>query len=87
MQCPFEQAGAYRVTGNKDFEVLREDFFQQAKGRKIDPDHDGMTPFFQRVAQEVRQVNNDWLIFAELDPFRGMMGEGFPPVITRPIRP
>lgn len=83
--CPFEQAGAYRLTGNKDHEVLREDFFQFSKGRKIDPDHDGMTPFFQRVAQEVRKVNNDWLIFAELDPFRGMMGEGFPPVPERTV--
>lgn len=85
VQCPFEQAGAYRITGNKDHEVLREDFFQSVKGRKIDPDHDGMTPFFQRVAQEVRKLNNEWLIFAELDPFRGMMGEGFPPVPERTV--
>ena len=76
--CPFEKAGAYRMTGN-GHEVLREDFFQVAKGRKIDPDADGMAPFFQRVAREIRMINNDWLIFAELDPFRGMTGEGFPP--------
>ena len=78
VQCPFERAGAYRLTGN-GHEVLREDFFQTAGGRKIDPDHDGMAPFFRRVAAEVRKVNNDWLIFAELDPFRGITGEGFPP--------
>ena len=76
--CPFEKAGAYRMTGN-GHEVLREDFFQVAKGRTIDADADGMAPFFQRVAREIRAINNDWLIFAELDPFRGMTGEGFPP--------
>jgi hypothetical protein len=57
---------------------LREDFFQVAKGRKIDPDGDGMAPFFQRVAREIRKVDDDWLIFAELDPFKGITGEGFP---------
>jgi len=74
--CPFERAGAYRLTGN-GHEVLREDFFQVARGRKLDADADGMAPFFQRVAREIRGVNDDWLIFAELDPFRA--AAGFPP--------
>jgi hypothetical protein len=30
------------------------------------------------VAAEVRKIDNDWLIFAELDPFKGFTGEGFP---------
>lgn len=75
-QCPFEAAGAYRLTGNAH-EVLREDFFQRASGREIDADQDGMAPFFQKVAREVRKINSDWLIFAELDPFHAI--EGFPP--------
>jgi hypothetical protein len=75
--CPFEQAGAYRLTGN-GHEVVREDFFQNVRGRRIDPEHDGMGPFFQRVAREVRKIDDDWLIFAELDPFKGITGEGFP---------
>ena len=66
------------MTGN-GHEVLREDFFQVAGGRRIDPDADGMTPFFARVAREIRAINDDWLVFAELDPFRGITGEGFPP--------
>jgi hypothetical protein len=37
-----------------------------------------MAPFFRRVAAEVRKIDNDWLIFAELDPFKGFTGEGFP---------
>jgi hypothetical protein len=77
VECPFEKAGAYRLTGN-GHEVLREDFFQAARGRPIDADHDGMAPFFRRVAAEVRKIDNDWLIFAELDPFKGFTGEGFP---------
>ncbi|MDZ4739862.1 MAG: cellulase family glycosylhydrolase [Alphaproteobacteria bacterium] len=76
VSCPFEAAGAYRVTGN-GHEVLREDFFEVVKGKMIDVDADGMAPFFQRVAREIREINSDWLIFAELDPFRA--GEGFPP--------
>lgn len=83
--CPFEAAGAYRMTGNKDHEVLREDFFVNVGGRPVDADHDFMTPFFHRVAKEIRAVNNDWLIFAELDPFRGMTAEGFPPVPERTV--
>jgi hypothetical protein len=78
VSCPFEKAGAYRVTGN-GHEVLREDFFQIVKGRQVHADADGMAPFFQRVAREIRAVDNDWLVFAELDPFRGITGEGFPP--------
>ena len=77
VECPFEKAGAYRLTGN-GHEVLREGFFQTVRGRAIDADHDGMAPFFQRVAAEVRKIDNDWLIFAELDPFKGFTGEGFP---------
>jgi hypothetical protein len=75
--CPFEMAGAYRLTGN-GHEVLREDFFQVARGKTVDAEHDGMGPFFQRVAREVRKIYDDWLIFAELDPFKGITGEGFP---------
>jgi len=85
VQCPFEAAGAYRLTGNKEHEIPREDFFSQAGAHKIDADHDAMTPFFNRIANEIRKINNDWLVFAELDPFRGMTGEGFPPVPERTV--
>ncbi len=82
--CPFEAAGAYRIR-NGEIEVLREDFFQVAQGRTIDPDHDGMTPFFNRVAEEIRKIEDDWLVFAEVDPFRGLTGEAFPPVPARTV--
>lgn len=85
VSCPFEQAGAYRLSGNKEHEVLREDFFTRVNGRTVDAEHDGMTPFFQRVASEIRRVNDDWLVFAELDPFRGMTGAKFPPVPERTV--
>jgi len=84
VSCPFEAAGAYRLTGN-GHEVLREDFFQVARGKRVHPDTNGMTPFFARVASEIRKIDNDWLVFAELDPFRGIMGEGFPPVPERTV--
>ncbi|WOF73292.1 cellulase family glycosylhydrolase [Parvibaculaceae bacterium PLY_AMNH_Bact1] len=74
---PFEKAGAYRRT-NEGVEPLREDFFQSVDGRKVDLEDDYMAPFFDKVAKEVRAVRDDWLIFAELDPFTGLLGGAFP---------
>jgi hypothetical protein len=65
--------------------VPREDFFQTVRGKTIDPEHDGMAPFFDRVAKAIRSINNDWLVFAEVDPFRGLDGDGFPPVPERTV--
>jgi hypothetical protein len=33
-----------------------------------------MQPFFHRVARAVRDIRNDWLIFAEVSPFRSFAG-------------
>ncbi len=74
-ECPFERAGAYRIKGG-DIEVLDEDFFVVRDGRAVEMERDFMTPFFERVANRVRAVNPDWLLFAELDP--GNSGRGFP---------
>lgn len=74
---PFEQAGAYRIA-NGEIDVLREDFFERVGNRKVDLEEDYMAPFFNRVADTVREENADWLIFAELDPATGLFGGGFP---------
>lgn len=75
--CPFEAAGAYRRT-NEGVEPLREDFFQKVNGKSVDLEDDYMAPFFNDVAKAVRAVQPDWLVFAELDPFSGLIGGAFP---------
>jgi len=74
--CPFERAGAYRIAGGA-IEAGDENFFVERNGHRFDMEHDFMGPFFARVAERVRAINNDWLLFAELDPGSGL-GRGFP---------
>ena len=76
-KCPFEAAGAYRLT-DEGPEVLDEDFFRIRNGKRLDPEGDFMVPFFNRVAEAIREVKPDWMVFAEVDPFRGVVGDGFP---------
>jgi len=33
---------------------------------------------FRRVAENIPQINPDWILFAELDPHSGYFGPGFP---------
>jgi len=78
MRCPFEAAGAYRMGGGSP-EVLREDFFQRAGGRAVEPYRVALLPFLSRVAERVRAIRPGWFLFAELDPFSAMTGARFPP--------
>lgn len=74
-ECPFERAGAYRLSGDS-IEAVDEEFFVMRNGRKVDMEHDFMLPFFHRVAERIRAIDPDWLLFAELDAAR--VGHGFP---------
>jgi hypothetical protein len=59
--------------------VSREDHFtHEASGRAYQPEADFMAPFFNKVAETTRAIRPDWLVFAEVDPFRGASGETFP---------
>lgn len=75
-ECPFERAGAYRMSAG-GIEALDEDFFRRRDGRPVAMEKDFMGPFFRRVAERMRAVNADWLLFAELDPGEGF-AHGFP---------
>jgi len=75
---PFEQAGAWKLNADGSFEVIRDDFFQRVGDRRVDHVADYMAPFFARVADKMREINPDWMLFAELDPFSAFVGEGFP---------
>lgn len=76
--CPFEQAGAYRLNANGEAEDVNETFFTRKDGRDVSLEADYMMPFFSRVADAIREVNPDWMVFAELDPQRESTEEGFP---------
>jgi glycosyl hydrolase family 5 len=76
-ECPFEKAGAYNTTNRSA--PLDEQFFTHRGGRKLSVEADYMNPFFHRVADSIRAVRNDWLVFAEVSPFRAFAGTGFAP--------
>ena len=58
---------------------LQEDYFTHVKGRAVEPEADFMVPFFNNVAKAIRAVRPDWLVFAEMDPFKTFGGATFPP--------
>jgi hypothetical protein len=74
---PFEQAGAWRSIDG-EAEVLDEDFFRSHHGEAIDPDAGLMLPFFHAVAETIRMVRPDWILFAEMNPYQFGQGRGFP---------
>lgn len=75
---PFRINGAWDIDASNNAVVLEANFFQQCQGREIDLERDCMAPFFNRVAETVRSVRDDWLVFAELDPIDAMKGHGYP---------
>lgn len=76
-RCPFEAAGAYRIVGGTA-EVLRNDHFLRVGERTVDLEDDYMRPFFHRVAQTIRAVRKDWLLFVEMNPYKAAAGRTFP---------
>lgn len=65
---PFERHGAWRRQGG-DGVALDEDFFRVHAGRAVDLADDVFGPFFERVARTIRAYRDDWLLFAELNPY------------------
>jgi hypothetical protein len=75
---PFQAAGAWRLNRDGSYDVIREDFFRHVGDRKVDYVDDYLGPFFERVANTIREINPDWMVFAELDPPSGLAGKPFP---------
>ncbi len=74
---PFEQAGAWKLDGDRAV-VLDEDFFCRGSGGPLHMERDCMAPFFNSVARTIREVNPDWLLFAEINPHSVGHGKTFP---------
>lgn len=68
---PFREAGVWDVAVSGEPSALRPDYFKRFNGQPLDFGRDIMSPFYHRVATTVRAVRDDWLIFAEADPFGG----------------
>ena len=75
---PFREAGVWDVGEHGTAVALRPTHFSERHGKAVDLEADYMRPFFHRVAQTVRSVRDDWLLFAELDPFAALTGSDFP---------
>lgn len=68
---PFREAGIWAVDTDGDPIAIVDNHFATINGRPVDHGRDFMAPFYARVAETVRAVRDDWLIFAEADPFGG----------------
>jgi len=77
-KCPFQAAGAYHWTREDGAVPTDEQFFTHKDGRKLHVEADFMVPFFNFIADGIREIKDDWMVFAELDPFRGVNDAGFP---------
>jgi hypothetical protein len=75
---PFRAAGAWGAGADGQPAELIADYFQRHGDREVDLERDYMLPFFHRVADTMRSVRPDWLLFAEIDPFDAAKGKGFP---------
>jgi hypothetical protein len=74
--CPFEAAGAYTLENNGT--PLDDAFFTHQGSHRFDVEADFLVPFFHSVAETIRAVREDWLLFAEVSPFRTHTA-GLPP--------
>lgn len=75
---PFRQAGAWAVGPDGGAVAVREDFFSMRDGHPIDAERDFLVPFFHAVSDTLRSIRPDWLLFAEMNPYHAMRGQGFP---------
>ena len=76
---PFRAHGVWDLSEDGEPIALRPDAFQRAGGQDLGDGSGLLGAFFNEVADAVRAVRDDWLIFAEVDPFAALtQGHGFP---------
>lgn len=75
---PFRTAGAWDIDGNGRAVALEADYFRKNKDGGNCTDVDYMLPFFGKVANTIRSVRDDWMVFAELSPSSSVYKTGFP---------
>jgi hypothetical protein len=77
-QDPFQIAGAWELTADNMPKIARNDHFQRVGGREINFTKDYMFPFINKVADAIRTINPDWIIFAEKDAVESAFVPDFP---------
>ena len=75
---PFRAQGAWDINAHGKPVVLNQTYFEIVDGAEVEIERDYIVPFFNRVAETIRRVRQDWLVFAEVDPFAALRGAGFP---------
>jgi hypothetical protein len=77
--CPFRAAGAWDIGPDGAAVATDPDHFSMIGSQPVDHETMFMRPFFHDVADTIRAVRPDWLLFAEIDPFTALRGgHGFP---------
>ena len=77
-QCPFAQAGVYKIV-NGQAQAINEDAFRVSKdGRVFNISEHAFAPFYERVAQTIRRHQPAWILFAEIDPLGAFISRPFP---------
>lgn len=72
---PFLAAGVWGISADGVPVALKPDHFRLIDGDVTSAEKDLIAPFFREVAATVRGLRDDWLIFAEVDPFAALTGE------------
>ena len=75
---PFRDAGVWDLDELGEARAAAPAWFAERGGRHVDVDAGYMVPFFHRVAETIRSVREDWLIFAEINPIAALMGGQLP---------
>lgn len=74
---PFKAGGAWAIVDGSPV-MLNPTYFVEVGARRVDTERDYMAPFFCRVAETIRSVRKDWLVFAEIEPFDAISGTELP---------
>lgn len=65
---PFRAAGVWDIAPSGEAVALKPDHFVTIAGKPALLEADFILPFFHRVAETIRSVRSDWLVFAEISP-------------------
>lgn len=78
---PFMKSGAWELNNDGNYEILKNDHFQNVDNRRVNFIEDYMTPFFDIVSKTIREINPEWLLFAEITAEEATFDPSFPKIM------
>lgn len=75
---PFMNEDVWHLKENGSYEILKNNHFQVINNRPVDFLNDHMGPFFQSVSDAIREINSEWLLFAEITAEEAVFNPSFP---------